>query len=143
MATNPYFDPNGRPRIDFELSNPLGWSRPVAALIDTGFNGFISLAINQAFPIGLLLRGTMSVTLADGNTHAKLYCLGGARFEGEYKVGIVLIEFLSDIALVGMEFLRVFSRELLVNLISGTVTLNKVVPPTSPAIPAPPSSSKP
>lgn len=83
-TVNPYFDPNGRPIVEIEVSNPLGWKRTVKALIDTGFDGFLSLPILEAFPIGLLLRGTMPVTLADGSTQQTLYCLGGIHFEGDY-----------------------------------------------------------
>jgi len=139
MPPNPYFDSNGRPTVDIEVSNPLGWKKPISALIDTGFDGFLSLPITQAFPIGLLLRGTMSVTLADGSSQAKLYCLGGLHFDQDVHVGIILIEWSSDAALVGMEFLRSFNRQLVVDPANGSILLNKITPPTPPTLP--PSST--
>jgi len=119
-TANPYFDPDGRPTVEIEVSNPLGWQRTVKALIDTGFDGFLSLPILEAFPIGLLLRGTMPVTLADGSIKQTLYCLGGIRFDGDYEVGVVLIED-EGTPLVGMSFLRQFKRELVVDPVSSRV----------------------
>lgn len=124
-AGNPYFDPNGRPTVEIEVSNPLGWKRVVTALIDTGFDGFLSLPMLEAFPFGLLLRGTMPVTLADGSVKQTLYCLGGIHFEGDHEVGVVLID--SDgTPLVGMSFLRQFKRELVVDPASARLALNRV-----------------
>ncbi len=138
MPPNPYFDGDGRPTVDIEVSNPLGWKKPVTALIDTGFDGFLSLPISQAFPIGLMLRGTVSVTLADGSTQDKLYCLGTLHFDGDVADGIMIIEWSSGTALVGMEFLRTFSRCLIVDPVNGTVSLSKVVtPPPAPNPPKP------
>lgn len=122
---NPYFDPNGRPTVEIEVSNPLGWKRTVNALIDTGFDGFLSLPMLDAFPIGLLLRGTMPVTLADGSTKQTLYCLGAIDFEGDSRVGVVLIES-EGTPLVGMSFLREFKRELVVDPASTRLALNRV-----------------
>ncbi len=126
-ATNPYFDSDGRPTIEIEVSNPLGWKRTVKALIDTGFDGFLSLPILEAFPIGLLMRGTMPVTLADGSTKQTLYCLGGIHFEGDFEVGVVLIESEGN-PLVGLSFLRQFKRELVVDPSFAKLALNRVVP---------------
>jgi predicted aspartyl protease len=144
--TAPYFDQSGRPTVDIEVSNPIGWKQPVTALIDTGFDGFLMLPIAQAFPIGLLLRGTMSITLADGSGQDKLYCLGGIEYDGEDEVGIVIIEPNSNMALLGMEFLRAFKRRLEVDPAAGTVALIRtqaVLPPSSgtpPTVPPTPSN---
>jgi predicted aspartyl protease len=128
MPPNPYFDSNDRPAVDLEVSNPLDWKRPVTALIDTGFDGFLSLPILQAFPIGLLLAGAMSITLADGSSHLKLYCFGNIGFDNEKHNGTIMIENSGEIALVGMQFLRAFSRRLVVDPINRAVLLNKVAP---------------
>jgi len=122
---NPFFDSDGRPTVEIEVSNPLGWKRTVKALIDTGFDGFLSLPMLEAFPIGLLLRGTMPVTLADGSTRQTLYCLGSIHFDGDLAVGLVLIES-EGTPLVGMSFLRQFKRELVVDPASTKLALNRV-----------------
>ncbi len=119
---NPYFDSDGRPTIDIEVSNPIGWKASVTALIDTGFDGFLSLPILEAFPIGLLLRGMMPIMLADGSTQDNLYCLGRIAFDGEERDGTILIDWQGS-ALVGMDFIRTFRRALLVNPVNGIITL--------------------
>jgi predicted aspartyl protease len=129
MQSNPYFDKDGRPTVDIEVSNPLGWKKRISALMDTGFDGFLSLPISEAFPIGLMLRGTVSVTLADGSKQLNLYCLGTLHFDGDHHDGVMIVEWSSDTALVGMEFLRSFNRRLIVDPANGTILLRKVVPP--------------
>jgi predicted aspartyl protease len=119
---NPYFDSEGRPTIDIEVSNPIGWKASVTALIDTGFDGFLSLPILEAFPIGLLLRGMMPVTLADGSTQDNLFCLGRIEFDGEKRDGTILTDWQGS-ALFGMDFLRTFRRALLVNPVNQIITL--------------------
>src|SRR5580700_5254995 len=124
MSTNPYFDANDRAAVDIEVSNPLNWKRPVTAVIDSGFDGFLSLPILQAFPIGLLLLGTMTLTLADGSMHQKLCCLGNVEFGGEKQSGTIIIDGTSTIALVGIDFIRTFRRRLVIDPINRTVLLN-------------------
>lgn len=142
MATG-YFE-NGDPHIDVEVSNPLGWKSKLKCLIDTGFSGFLSIPILQAFPIGLILHTTSSVILADGSKSAKLTCLGAAHLEGEAKVGLILIEPASDVVLLGMEFLRKFNMQLVVDPIAGIVELITVTLPVKPTIvQAPPTITPP
>jgi len=84
-----YLDDKGDPCIDVEVTNPLGWKKTLKCVIDTGFTGFLSIPILEAFPIGLLLVGTMPVTLADGSTQYKLMCLGEAHLADEAKIGTI------------------------------------------------------
>ena len=126
MASNPYFDSEGRPTVTIEVSNPLGWKKEITALIDTGFDGFLSLPIAQAFPIGLMLRGTLSITLADGSKRTNLYCLGTLHFDGDSFQGVMIVEWSSEIALVGMQFLRAFNRRFIVDPANSVIHLRKV-----------------
>ena len=80
-------------------------------MMDTGFSGFLLLPILSAFPVGLLLRGTMDITLADGSTQTKLTCLGGIHFDNKYELGLVVIEWQNTDVLVGMEFLSRFGKQ--------------------------------
>jgi predicted aspartyl protease len=122
-----YLDANGDPYLEIEIANPLGWKSKLQCLIDTGFTGFLSVPILEAFPIGLLLVGTMPVTLADGSVQYKLMCLGSAGVGAEAKVGVVLIEPGSKQALLGMEFLRQFQKRLVIDPIAKTVVLQDSV----------------
>ena len=67
-AVTGYLNANGDPHVEIEVANPLDWRKKVNCLIDTGFTGFLSIPLLEAFPIGLLLIGTMPVTLADGSS---------------------------------------------------------------------------
>lgn len=113
MATG-YLD-NGDPCIEIEVSNPLNWRSRLKCLIDTGFSGFLSIPILQAFPLGLLLFGTIPVTLADGSTQYKLTCLGQAHLDNQAEIGVIIIEPSSDQVLLGMDFLRKFRKKLLID----------------------------
>ena len=53
------------------------------ALIDTGFSGFILMSMFDAIPLGLMLDGTMTVTLADGNGYVKVTAEGTITVDGE------------------------------------------------------------
>lgn len=138
-----YFNPNQDPCIDIEVSNPIGWKKTLACLIDTGFTGFLSIPMFTAFPIGLLLSGTMSLTMADGSTQYRLTCLGTASLENESQVGVIIIEPSSDQVLLGLDFLRKFSFQLIVNPIASTVELTKVHTPSLPFTPPSSPSSSP
>ena len=122
------FDSSGCPTVEIEISGPLGNKTRFTALMDTGFSGFLSLPLLNAFPIGLILHGTMSVVLADGSTHAKLTCLGAIHFDGETQSGIIIIEPQGDGLLVGMEFLRKFGRQLIVDPASNRIEFVPTTP---------------
>jgi len=141
-----YLAANGDPCIDVEVTNPLGWANTLHCVIDTGFTGFLSVPILEAFPIGLLLVGTMPVTLADGSTQYKLMCVGKANIGAESHVGTILIEPGGSQTLLGMEFLSVFSKRLIVDPIAGVVELVATAgPPAGKAVAAsqPPKPPKP
>lgn len=131
-----YLDKNGDPYVSVEVANPLGWKQKFDCLIDTGFTGFLSIPMLQAFPIGLLLRGTMKVVLADGSTQDKLTCLGSASLESEVNVGLIIIEPRSNQVLLGMDFLRKFGKKLMIDPINRIVELTSALPTVPP-----PSSS--
>jgi len=130
-----FFNTNQDPCIDIEVSNPIGWKQKLTCLIDTGFTGFLSIPMFTAFPIGLLLSGTMSLTLADGSTQFRLTCLGSASLDGEAQVGVIIIEPSSDQVLLGMDFLRKFNLQLIVDPINSTVELRKIAASAVPATP--------
>jgi clan AA aspartic protease len=114
----------GCPTIDIEVSGPLEqFKRSFTALVDTGFSGFLSLPMVQAFPLGLILHGTTTVILADGTRQSKFTCLGDVTFGDQSEVGTIIIEPDADEALVGMEFLKKFKLALLTDADTGSVFL--------------------
>ena len=88
----------------------------------------------KAFPIGLLLSGTMSVTLADRSIQHELTCLGSAAMDTEAKVGLILIEPQGEQVLLGMDFLRKFEKKLIIDPIDRIVELVPALP-SVPALP--------
>ena len=67
----------------------------------------------QAFPLGLVLIGTTSAILADGSSREKLLALGRITLGERTEAGIILLGGNQSDVLVGMQFLRVFQRTLL------------------------------
>jgi len=126
------FNNSGSPVIEIEVSGPLTQPTKFTALVDTGFSGFLLLPLLEAFPVGLILRGTMGLTLADGSNQVKLTCLGMVHFNGQEQLGLVIIEWKSTDVLVGMDFLRKFKKQLTVDPVHGKVELSEAVPPILP-----------
>ena len=117
------FDSSGRPSITVEVSGPLPQRTALTGVVDTGFAGFILIPMLQAFPIGLILHNTMPIVLADGSKKFSLVCLGTAYFEGLEGTDVVLVEEQAQSVLFGMDFLRRFDLELVVNPNSDRVEL--------------------
>ena len=55
------------PVITLALQGPLGQSREVEAIVDTGFNGFLTLPTSLVSELGLPFVSIGRATLADGN----------------------------------------------------------------------------
>ena len=140
MSVTGSFNNSGSPVIDIAVSGPVTKPTKFTAMVDTGFSGFLLLPILEAFPVGLILRGTIPITLADGTSQTKLTCLGEIHFEGKSEIGLIIIEWQSTDVLVGMDFLRKFKRKLVVDAPKGIVKLIKSNPAAVPAPPTPPAS---
>jgi predicted aspartyl protease len=124
---------SGCPVVQIAVSGAFHNSTNFTAIVDTGFSGFLLLPILDAFPVGLILRGTTRITLADGSAQTKLTCLGEIHFDGESKTGLIIIENQATDVLVGMDFLTKFRLQLVVDPTNNLVTLTKSMPlPASP-----------
>jgi predicted aspartyl protease len=132
------FNKAGSPTIEIGVHGPFTQPTIFTAIVDTGFSGFLLLPLLEAFPIGLILRGTTTINLADGTNQTKLACLGSVNFDGQDKVGVVIIEWLNTDILVGMDFLRKFNKQLLVDPVIGRVELQDTIPPSLPVLPTAP-----
>lgn len=78
-----FLDKAGHPHIKIRvwgLSADFG--REFEAMIDTGFSGYLSIPLVQAFPLALTLFGTTQYELADGSMSPKLLAHGSIDHEG-------------------------------------------------------------
>ena len=103
---NGYFD-SGRPTLEFEIKG-LKTDR-IKATIDTGYDGYLSIPLAKALPLGLILIATKTYTLADGNSTHNLVCMGDVKLT-KYKGQFIPIDlsFTSNSILVGCAFFKVF-----------------------------------
>jgi predicted aspartyl protease len=118
QITNGAFDGIGNPTVSIQVAGV--YSSPPEtfnAIIDTGFTGFLSMPIIRAFPLGLPLRGSTDVTLADGKTQSRLMADALVTVGGQSHTGLVILEPAATDVLLGMDFLRTFSLALLVSAI--------------------------
>jgi predicted aspartyl protease len=67
---------NDQPKIEIVVKGTSDNSKKVTALVDSGFNGYLTLPYLEAFPLGLVLIGIQSNTLADGSSASHFVCIG-------------------------------------------------------------------
>lgn len=99
------FNGSGNPTIKVRVwgvfpENPA----ELEVLIDTGFSGFLTLPLQTALPLGLVLLSTAEYVLADNTKQFNLLCHGSVGFEDENVTGLIAIS--PGDPLLGMEFLR-------------------------------------
>ena len=118
------FNKAGSPTLRFKIGGPLPNSeQEFEGIVDTGFTGFVSMPIVKAFPLGLLLAGTTSVTLADGQSAPNLTATGIVKIGGQSEVGVVILQGSSADILLGMDFLAKFGRVLFIHPNKGVAAL--------------------
>jgi len=111
-----------------------GGKREFEAIIDTGFTGFLQMPLFEAFPLGLVLAGTTSVTLADGSASPRLMAIGTVTIGTTEETALILLDVGSDAILIGMSLLRKLKKKLIVS--STDVLLEDEPPPTAVQQPA-------
>lgn len=116
-------DADGDPTVEIEVIGAFGQPSKFTCVVDTGFTGFLSIPLLQAFPVGLVLTGTMPMVFANGAVENRLICLGMARVDGVEKLGLIVIESESKQVLLGMDFLKKFGLKLLVCPTTGQIEL--------------------
>lgn len=118
-----FLDNSGTPCLRISIKGPFNPGQEFDAVIDTGFSGFLSMPLVQAFPLGLILYGTTTVTLADGSSDYKLTAQAMVVMGDVHEIGIAILEPSSSEVLIGMEFLKTFNRVLFLHPEKSIVTL--------------------
>ncbi len=106
-----YLDESYQPRVAITVHGIRG-NLTTDAVIDTGFDGDLSLPIPVAVELGLELYGAQRVQLADGSIKSELVFIGQAGFMNQpnQEVEILLTE--AEEALIGVGFLSDWHLEI-------------------------------
>jgi predicted aspartyl protease len=110
------FNSAGSPTLKISIYGVLEEAKKeFEAVVDTGFSGFLSMPIVEAFPLALVLTGTTTTILADGSQSFKFTALGHVKIADQDEAGVILLNTGPSDVLGGMEFLRVFKRTLILS----------------------------
>ncbi|NOT56160.1 MAG: clan AA aspartic protease [Deltaproteobacteria bacterium] len=90
--------------IVVELRGDHGQIETVEAIVDTGFTGFLTLALPLIARLGFPYEGNMEATLGDGSETLMDMFSGAVRWHGHLREGTVLAA--DGPPLIGMELLR-------------------------------------
>lgn len=113
---NGYFE-NGRIYLNIEVHGVFKKNKKLLkAQIDTGYDGHLTLPYFEAFPLGLVLVGTQSYTLADGSTRHNFVCLGNVIFEKK-AVAIPIDIHPSGMILIGTQLLKKIEKKLTIDFL--------------------------
>jgi len=127
MNVTGYVDELRQPRIELTVKGnrkAIG----IEPVVDTGFDGYLSLPVAVAIPLGLELKGRVPVELADGSMKNELTFRGTVIWRGhEYQIEIFLTE--SKEALVGSGLMQ--GQELTISYGKRSVTIEPDIIPAS------------
>ena len=116
-------DSSRSPVVTIAVSAPSGPSKFFDAIIDTGFTGFVQLPEPRAQELGLIPRTASETQYPDGRIDTIPLAWARATLGAEVQEGFVHIQRGSDEAIVGVEFLRIFRKILVLSISDGTVLL--------------------
>lgn len=115
----------GFPWIEIEIIGSHDAATKVKVIVDTGFNGYLSLPYEVAFPIGLTLEGVGSGKVADGTFSPYLMCAGVVKY-GETRVRSAIDVQQGGRPLMGTALLKELGRSLFLDPVKGVVILEDV-----------------
>ncbi len=115
---------NGSPYIEIGISGATKQETKMRALVDTGFNGYLTLPYVDAFPLGLILTGIQASKLADGSTSHYFVCVGEISIGGKKLMAPIDIQPSCNI-LLGTGLLKKFGKKLVVDFMADSVELTE------------------
>lgn len=119
------FFSEGFPWIEIAVTGNTETVRKISVIVDTGFNGSLTLPYADAFPIGLTLDGIGSGKVADGTFSPYLKCSGTVIY-GENRVRTVIDVQQNGRPLLGMALLKELGYAVSVDPFKETVVLAPV-----------------
>lgn len=99
-----YFDQASHPVMEITVSG-LEKTASFPALIDTGFDGYLSLPLTIALPLGLKLSYHTSITLADGSVKEELLFEAKVKLGSKWQEAAVFVN-RGSLALLGTKLLQ-------------------------------------
>jgi len=116
-------DSDHTPVVAITVASTSGPSTFVDAVIDTGFTGFVQVPALLAQELGLTPRTATETQYPDGRIDTTPLAWGRITLGSAVREGFVHIQRGSDEAIVGVEFLRLFRKTLVLSVADGTVLL--------------------
>ena len=113
---------NDQPKIEIEVKG-VGQSKKITALVDSGFNGYLTLPYVEAFPLGLVLTGIQSNTLADGSSASHFVCIGQVCVDGKCIQTTIDIQ-PANIILLGTKLLKELGKKFILDCANGKVEIS-------------------
>ena len=113
---------NDQPEIEIEVKGTSDTPKKVIALVDSGFNGYLTLPYLEAFPLGLILKGIQSNTLADGSSSEHFVCAGEVCVDGKCVSAIIDIQ-PANIILLGTKLLKKLGKTFILDCRVGRVEI--------------------
>jgi clan AA aspartic protease len=114
---------NDQPKIEIEIKGICGNSKKINALIDSGFNGYLTLPYELAFPLGLVLIGVESSVLADNSTTSHFVCLGQVCLDGKWVETTIDIQ-PSGAVLLGTKLLKKLEKKFILDCANKRVEID-------------------
>jgi predicted aspartyl protease len=108
-----YSEDDGSPILRVSIMGPNAVSEQFDGIIDTSFDGFVSIPQLAADRLGLLPVYPETVVFADNKEHVRWVALATIIMDPEGQKGSVFLEPFSDEVLLGMEFILKFDRMML------------------------------
>ena len=113
---------NDQPRIEIEVKGVNGNPKKMTAIVDSGFNGYLTLPYVDAFPLGLVLKGIQSNTLADGSVVSHFVCIGEICVDGKCVSTTIDIK-PANIILLGTKLLKELGKTFILDSLNGRVEI--------------------
>lgn len=119
---------NGQPRILIQVKGA-GEYAEIEAIVDSGFNGYLKIPYEVAFPLGLslmLIQG--GIIVADGNSTACLVCEGEVCIDGKcIKTSIDVHP--ANVIQIGTALLRELKKTFTIDPVNSKVEITDSIEP--------------
>jgi predicted aspartyl protease len=113
---------NDQPEIAIDVKGTSEKQKRLTALVDSGFNGYLTLPYLEAFPLGLVLIGIQSNTLADGSSSSHFVCIGQVCVDGTCINTTIDIQ-PANIILLGTKLLKELGKTFILDCSVGKVEI--------------------